>query len=1773
MPLTAKITPSRTLKPKASTTGAFLLDLRDGDRIHFLGDTDCEIRRGDQVLGRHRYAYDDDTSEPLSKAVQRTQMALVPGMEAKVKGPNVTSMGQKDDSPPAAPKVKAAKKPEPPPQQGERWITIHPGDGDGYVRIKIRQHPDGTASVIGGAGGKLNQLRLTKLRSPEEWKASAAERKAKREEKEKKRVEAQGAEEQAEEKEAIAKAREYHRGERHSNALETLKALDEAGIDLGLSEEHRDALEVAPSADTDPEEAKQTEALAREALKTVQAVQQAYEQKLITDHEARAAAKLGDTALDGLGNVLQEGQTHSAYDGDGATVSSIDQLPNGEWLVRSPSGADQSFDSWEKAAKAHAGNVAEHDGTTGERSQPDDFYNPKLWVRQGENLPEGFEFKAEVAGKIAALAKDRKEIDRGDKNAEKAIKKGMPWNPKKGADVQGTEIDEQAAIAALEADAKTIEDAIVHGRLLDLAGLLDPKAMRAHLDQGGLAQLGEIASDVLKANPVDPALVQQLGHNEAAKLLAYQIRQSVSDAEYEAIAAAQAAHHGQWSTEYAQQVIDANQPLVDQLSTIHKRMLEIEQQAGGAGDQAGGEPETLDLFGSQQDGGEAAVNTGDAALNKEYTPDQLIELDNLAYQSQSLQDSLSKNIGTALGQLQASAAMTLALESKPRSLRFSVDGSSSEVSDVPGLFSRESEGGEQKPSIWAHYGLGPDDFSLDDGPDGQLVSVKPGGMEKLAGATYDPADRAEYERAIAIKRGDFDQENFTPKGFAYRAASTFTDLRAEAQQFDTKLAFESGMTDSDLDGAIRQYLGARVANGDNPLSVRNDLFSPELYANLGLGESDSDRLRAAVDKLDRGLFTGAKVADADVRRAYQELGDHEAARQGAARATDDMQALHSQSLSEESAKEAAHRTLAAMPMAKAAMKPLDQLTPRERKYLREQAITEIMGEELAGPEPDDELTPVSTEPEEEFSMGSLFGGPTLTPDQQNAIAALQGQRDQLRAQFDGYKISQEQLEQGIADLNAKQAKIESGEVDAKEAMQPKGGQSTQWQKFSKLMGGDKKAYEAVRDRLRGQFYNRFASAYGGIEGKPLLTGRETLAHVDRVMAATLPEDKRQQLLDHMNALQASDIAKLRSRQGGKFAVEVDDILEKYEEIKGDNRQISLLTTETKEQGDRSQWQRTTLGTAAEQQLDQALAEVMPGFDQIDSAVNLYPEVRWNGGFVAHQRGLKFLQERKKIGMHYSAGAGKSAGMLGAFTHLHSEGAVQRSIVAVPSGIIGQIVGECATFLEPGKYNYSANMGWDREKRIEALKNPDMHLHFTTRESLANDLLHLVEQHTGVSPEDFQNTDARSEDDRRALMLTALKNEGIDPSSLLFSVDEAHDLARRKGVAASKRSLALDALAYHSSHYIHATGTPLKNDASEIGDFLQKVGAPEAADMGAFMARYGKNTSANRRALQRIMAKYSYAIAVKPTTKDGQDLNMRHEKPRIPLTQYQKDGRQTMLNHYETIRKWKQKNLQQAMAAKVEKGDTSPLNGADLAHAWEDPAVREAIAALAPDDYPNMSDEQKQAAIGGQVLGASAMKFTALSRLYHRAPYEHNAKAQHTVKMAQDMVKAGKPGVIFSASSEAAAMLRDEMAKQGIRVGLIDGSMSSEQKSKERLRFSPGKGVEPEVDILIATDAAQTGLNLQRGKFLAHYDVPLTQKAWDQRSARIYRRGQTEDVEVHTLMADAPEDEIALARMERKGTESEIFQGHDATRGHSEVLDDTGLAGRIAQHRAAMPQAA
>ncbi|WP_198376249.1 hypothetical protein [Neoroseomonas rubea] len=72
---------------------------------------------------------------------------------------------------------------------GERWITVHPhGKDQKGVPVLIRPAGDGAYQVVGGAGGKLNFLKLTGVKDAADYKAEAAKRATARREFQKERI-------------------------------------------------------------------------------------------------------------------------------------------------------------------------------------------------------------------------------------------------------------------------------------------------------------------------------------------------------------------------------------------------------------------------------------------------------------------------------------------------------------------------------------------------------------------------------------------------------------------------------------------------------------------------------------------------------------------------------------------------------------------------------------------------------------------------------------------------------------------------------------------------------------------------------------------------------------------------------------------------------------------------------------------------------------------------------------------------------------------------------------------------------------------------------------------------------------------------------------------------------------------------------------------------------------------------------------------------------------------------------------------------------------------------------------------------------------------------------------------------------------------------------------------------------------------------------------------------------------------------------------------------
>ncbi|MGH7470346.1 MAG: helicase-related protein [Longimicrobiales bacterium] len=83
------------------------------------------------------------------------------------------------------------------------------------------------------------------------------------------------------------------------------------------------------------------------------------------------------------------------------------------------------------------------------------------------------------------------------------------------------------------------------------------------------------------------------------------------------------------------------------------------------------------------------------------------------------------------------------------------------------------------------------------------------------------------------------------------------------------------------------------------------------------------------------------------------------------------------------------------------------------------------------------------------------------------------------------------------------------------------------------------------------------------------------------------------------------------------------------------------------------------------------------------------------------------------------------------------------------------------------------------------------------------------------------------------------------------------------------------------------------------------------------------------------------------------------------------------------------------------------------------------------------------------------------------------------------------------------------------VVVIHGGIGRE----ERLKVQESFRHDPEVQVLIATDAAGEGINLQRAHLMVNYDLPWNPNRLEQRFGRIHRIGQSEVCHLWNLVAD------------------------------------------------------
>lgn len=1019
-----------------------------------------------------------------------------------------------------------------------------------------------------------------------------------------------------------------------------------------------------------------------------------------------------------------------------------------------------------------------------------------------------------------------------------------------------------------------------------------------------------------------------------------------------------------------------------------------------------------------------------------------------------------KVMGQALGEMEAHASLIAALESGP----------ADKIDVSLGKTSPES-------AITQLYALGLDnsDFELKRVEGNTFAQISAAGLDKLAG----PVDEAGFEkvrRNLGIMKGDQDEDDWLPDGFARRA-----DLGLNLQPgVSPMLAKPFDAKAPDLAAALRDYIGGRTADGDRAADILADVQSASFFQKVGADRSAE--YRAALDAV-IPTKDGKKLlrveALAPVFDGYAD--DYVDSKFGGTRSSLNKQSFEPDAL----AQEALHRALADEPTGKVAYKPIGDLSLSDRKDLRDwfyKHVAKASPEEMALRDQCDKLA--AAEPEK--FVTDMFGATSVSPEW-----------TEWKAGFDAAK-----------------AKLSDAALD--------------WNRYAKVMGGKVRALEAVQDLVRSRVSQTFAQHFNVLRpAAPLKLGktvvRNNLAH----LSAVDPAEREKRL-----SMERSLIDGLRTRIGGKYAsgsvAEKLDALKEHEAAMGQAQMGFFSSDDLFGGGDAADQktetplgadERRTIGHAAEGMLAKMMGPVGANFEPGKPVKLFRPSMSGPEG-IKRQRMIKLIAENKRVVGAAGVGSGKTAIGLGAFAHLHAAGKVKKGLFVVPSIVQEQFGGEALRFLEPGKFKWHAEPGASYEDRLAAYKDPGTHFSVVTHQSFRDDILRMAVEagQGGSKPEAVaQHMAGMSGPERAAFVKSVLAHHGIAPDFVM--ADEAHGLLDREGKEDSRMSQAIAGVTDNVPYYFHASGDPVKNDASEAFSLLQKMDPARYTDRGAFMRRYGSDTRAAADGLRRELARHVYAFSLKP------DVAVNRSEEKVAPSEAQAAA----LSGVE----------KQAAALRIAR-----MTGkVDIA----------AAKALAPGMFKDATPEEEAKLAEDAAKSVGILKDAAVRRVLDT----HPAAAKLDRVVAAAAARKGKQGVVFAHSLAAVEAIQKRLSAEGHRVIALTGKDSSAEKGSKIKKFRPDKG-EPEADIIVCSDAGATGANLQSGHWLVQYDTPDTAMTHAQRQGRIARIGQQNDVDLVDLVSDHPSE---VRRRKRIATKYDL---RDLLTSPLDGLDDTGLAYHLAQ---------
>lgn len=374
---------------------------------------------------------------------------------------------------------------------------------------------------------------------------------------------------------------------------------------------------------------------------------------------------------------------------------------------------------------------------------------------------------------------------------------------------------------------------------------------------------------------------------------------------------------------------------------------------------------------------------------------------------------------------------------------------------------------------------------------------------------------------------------------------------------------------------------------------------------------------------------------------------------------------------------------------------------------------------------------------------------------------------------------------------------------------------------------------------------------------------------------------------------------------------------------------------------------------------------------------------------------------------------------------------------------------------------------------------------------------------------------------------------------LIIVDEAHKMS---AYSSDNKTLAYklgEELSKLTDHYLLMTATPHKGDPKNFCLFLELLDRDVYGDVTSLEEAMRRNNAPF------YLRRTKEALVTFPDTETGQAKKLFTNR-KVETIDFQIDDEE--LDFYDDLTKYVEDQSIKASADDSARGRALGFTMAMLQRRFassvyavrrslermrdkrqrmlEDPEAyrAEQIAKKVPDDFDELTEAEQEKILGdleGLVASvdpvALQQEIYQLNKLIDQArTLEKREVESKLVKLKEAITQKGifqdplMKLLLFTEHKDTLDYLVGKLREWGLSVTQIHGGMKIGDRDTPNTRICSEREFREDCQVLVATEAAGEGINLQFCWFLINYDIPWNPVRLEQRMGRIHRYGQDKD---------------------------------------------------------------